>query len=174
MSRYYAEHGERYIVDYDGFRESDDKEVIKREIRTKQSFKDQCDINKMLAKAQVAGSLSHLERHGAFYGDFSDVDDLLTAHERLKRGQAMFDELPSEVRKDFGNDQFKFWEFVNDPANKDDLEQLLPKIAKPGTYFKDQSPSTPPGALSGAPSGVEPAPVPTPPSIVTGKQTPRT
>ena len=37
MSRYYAEHGERYIVDYDGFRESDDKEVIKREIRTKQN-----------------------------------------------------------------------------------------------------------------------------------------
>ena len=46
--------------DYDGFRKSKDPEVRKREIRTKQSFKDDCDINKLLAKAMVTGTVSHL------------------------------------------------------------------------------------------------------------------
>ena len=40
------------------------------ESRTKQSFKDSTDINKIIRKAQKVGSLSHLVRHGAHYGDF--------------------------------------------------------------------------------------------------------
>ena len=31
--------------------------------RTKQAFKDQCDINKMLAKAQRTGSIAHLNKY---------------------------------------------------------------------------------------------------------------
>ena len=34
--------------DYDGFRESEDAEVRTAELRTKQAFKDSCDINKTL------------------------------------------------------------------------------------------------------------------------------
>ena len=38
--------------------------------RTKQAFKDSCDINKMLKKAQTVGSLSHLLKYPeAVYGD---------------------------------------------------------------------------------------------------------
>lgn len=100
--------------------------------RTKQSFKDQCDINKILAKAWKTGSISHLQKHGATYGDFSDVPDLLEAHRRIKRGNEVFAELPSEVRKEFGNDMFRFYEYVTDPANAGRLHELLPALAKPG------------------------------------------
>jgi hypothetical protein len=99
--------------------------------RTKQSFKDETDINKVLRKAQRAGTLSHLQKHGAFYGDFSDVDGLLVAHENIKRGQAIYDELPSEVRREFG-DMYEFFAYVNDPANAGELEDKLPDLARPG------------------------------------------
>lgn len=99
--------------------------------RTKQAFKDSTDVNKMLRKAQKAGTLSHLVRHGAVYGDFSDVPDLLTAQNRINAGKAIYDELPSEIRKEFP-DMFKFFEYVNDPANKDDLVEKLPDLAAPG------------------------------------------
>ena len=78
--------------------------------RTKQSFADSTDINKILKKAQKVGSLSHLVRHGAFFGDFSDVPDLLKAHERLKTGQKIYNDLPSELRREFP-DQFAFFSF---------------------------------------------------------------
>lgn len=99
--------------------------------RTKQAFKDETDINKLIRKAQKAGSLSHLLKHGATYGDFSDVPDLLTAHERIKAGQLIYDELPSELRREFPN-MFDFFEYVNDPANANRLQEVLPKLAEPG------------------------------------------
>lgn len=103
--------------------------------RTKQSFKDSTDINKILAKAQVQGSLSHLMKHGAVYGDFQDVPDLLTAHQRIKAGQKIYEELPSELRREFP-DMFKFFEHVavkaSTPEGLEALELELPDLARPG------------------------------------------
>ena len=104
--------------------------------RTKQAFKDETDINRIIARAQRAGTLSHLVRHGASYGDFSDVPDLLAAHERLQNGKAIYDELPSELRKEFP-DMFKFFEYVNDPENAGALQEKLPGLAKPGLQNPD-------------------------------------
>lgn len=120
--------------------------------RTKQSFKDSADINKILAKAQRVGSLSHLVKHGASYGDFSDMPDLLQANQRLQRGMEIFSELPSEVRREFDQDAGKFFAYVNDPANKDKLADLLPHLAKPGTQMPAPLRSqASPGQLEAAP-----------------------
>ena len=99
---------------------------------TKQSFKDETDINKIVRKAQKAGTVSHLQKHGAFYGDFGDMPDLLDAYGRYQRGVDIFSELPSEVRKEFDQDMGAFFNYVNDPANKDRLPELLPGLAEPG------------------------------------------
>ena len=103
--------------------------------RTKQSFKDETDINKILARAAAGGTISHLAKHGAVYGDFTDVDDLLTAHARLKKGQAIFQDLPGELRREFGNDMGAFFRYVNDPANAERLPELLPGLAAPGNQL---------------------------------------
>lgn len=105
--------------------------------RTKQAFKDQADINKILAKAQRTGSIAHLVKHGAHYGDFSDITDLLDAYEKLKRGQKIFDELPAEVKREFNQNPGEFFQFVNNPANADRLTEVLPAIAKPGNQVPD-------------------------------------
>ncbi len=100
--------------------------------RTKQAFKDSTDINKILKKAQKTGSLSHaLKYTESSYGEFTGVD-LLGAFEQINRAQAIFDDLPSEVRTEFGNDALKFAGYASDPANIGRLPELLPAIAAPG------------------------------------------
>lgn len=131
--------------------------------RTKQAFKDQTDINKLLARAAKGETLSHLAKHGAVYGDFSDIDDLLTAHDRLQRGQAIFDRLPAEVKREFDQDVGKFYNFVNNPENRENLGEILPDLAKPGQQMpaptrtpqtvaaeEQNAPQTPPEAPSEA------------------------
>lgn len=113
---------------------------------TKQSFKDSADINKILQRAQISGSVDHLTEHQASYGEFANYD-LLSHFEMLEKADAIFSDLPSEVRNEFKNQPAAFFDFVNDPANVDRLAELLPAIAEPGSYFPDVSPSTPPGAL---------------------------
>lgn len=133
MSMYYRKHGERYYPTFTGG-------------RTKQAFKDQCDVNQILKRAQKAGTLSHLQRYKGVYGDFSDFD-FMEAQIALARGKEIFEELPSEVRRDFQNDPGRFFAFVNDPANAERLAELLPAIAEPGRYFPNPVNQ---GAQSGA------------------------
>jgi hypothetical protein len=105
--------------------------------RTKQAFKDQTDINKILAKAATGQTITHLAKHEAAYGDFSDYEDLLTAHGRLQRGQRIFDELPGEVKREFHQDPGRFFAYVNDPENVGRLHELVPGLAKPGTQMPE-------------------------------------
>lgn len=104
--------------------------------RTKQSFKDSTDINMILAKAARGDAISHLQKHGAVYGDFTDMDDLLSAHEKLSRGQQIFDELPGEVRREFANNPADFFRYVNDPRNVDKLHEKIPALTKPGNQLR--------------------------------------
>lgn len=116
--------------------EPDENGELYMDGRTKQSFKDSTDINKLLSRHQRAGTLSHLAQYEAQYADFSDVPDLLTAQSRLAQGQKMFDELPSQVRREF-KDQFEFFEYVNNPVNAGRLSELLPPLAEPGRQRPD-------------------------------------
>ncbi len=111
--------------------------------RTKQAFAGECDINKMLFRAQKAGSLSHLQKYETSYGDFADYD-FQTAQLMLTRGREVFDALPSELRKEFDQSPAAFFDYVNDPANQDDLAKKLPALAMPGRQNIDASGKTAP------------------------------
>lgn len=133
--------------------------------RTKQSFKDSTDINKMLKKAQHTGSVSHLLKYPEpIYGEFDGEMDLMTAHHRIAKASAIFDDLPSEVRREFGNDALAFVAFANKAENKGRLAELLPAIAKPGSYFPNpvQRGGTGAGAAT---APVEPAASPPEPPV---------
>ena len=111
--------------------------------RTKQSFKDETDINKILSRAQKTGTVSHLAKHQPMYGDYANFD--FVENERmLVKAREIFDELPSEIRKEFRNSPGEFFEFANDPANVDRLDTLLPALAAPGRQNIDVSGRTPP------------------------------
>ncbi len=132
--------------------------------RTKQCFKNECDIQKIMARAEKAGTISHLEKYQGVYADYSEVD-FFSMTQTLTRGREVFDELPAEIRQEFGQSPAKFFAFVNDPANKDDLLTKLPALAKPGKQLIN--PTSPPtadqeAALAAAsePASVNPAPAP--------------
>lgn len=107
--------------------------------RTKQAFKDQTDINRVLDRASKGASLSHLMNHQGSYGDFSDWDantyeEMLN---KISRGNSIFYDLGAEVRSEFGNNPGAFFEFVNNPENSDRLEEIFPDLAKPGKQLPD-------------------------------------
>ncbi len=99
--------------------------------RTKQSFRDETDINKILKRAQKTGTISHLQQFEGRYGDFTNFD-FFDAQLKLAAGREIFDALPSEIRNEFNQSQGDFFKYVNDPANKDRLNTLLPGLAAPG------------------------------------------
>ncbi len=119
--------------------------------RTKQSFRDETDINKILHRAQKAGTLSHLEKYEGTYGDFADFD-FLEANIQIAKGGEIFDALPSEIRQEFRHSPAAFFEYVNDPANIDDLRKRLPGLAAPGRQNIDVSGRTASEVVAEAPA----------------------
>ncbi len=123
--------------------------------RTKQCHKDECDINKIMARFDVSGTISHLNKYQGVYADFSDFD-FFEQTRKLTAGREVFDALPAEVRQEFGQSPAKFFAYVNDPANKDDLLEKLPGLAEPGTQLpREVSPTADHEAAAAAAS--EPA-----------------
>ena len=131
--------------------------------RTKQSFMDETDINKILSRAQKAGTLSHLQKYEGVYGDFADFD-FLDAQIQIAAGQEVFNALPSEIRNEFGQSPAAFFDYVNDPENVDELLEKLPGLAAPGRQNIDVSgrtaPDDPPAPTEDPAAPVDPAPPP--------------
>lgn len=122
MSRHFGLHGERFYPEFGP-------------TRTKQSFKDSCDITKMIKKAQKTGSLAHIQKYDkSVYGTFENYD-LREAMEKVDFANEIFGALPSEIRREFKGDAIAFAGFASNPANRDRLQELLPAIAEPGDYF---------------------------------------
>lgn len=119
--------------------------------RTKQSFKDETDINKILHRAQKAGTLSHLDKYEGVYGDFSDYD-FMENQLKMTHGREVFDALPSEIRDEFRQSPAAFFAYVNDPANAGKLREKLPALAAPGRQNIDVSGKAPPGDASEPPA----------------------
>lgn len=91
--------------------------------RTKQSFQDECNINKIMLKYQMTGAISHVNNHGEQYG-FATSDDFLTSQNIVIKAQAMFDDLPSSIRSRFSGNPEEFLEFVQNPENAEEMAQL--------------------------------------------------
>lgn len=70
--------------------------------RTKQSFKDECDINNIVEKYQRTGAVSHANNYEAQYGDVN-VADFQTAMNTVAQANTMFEDLPSSLREEFGD-----------------------------------------------------------------------
>jgi len=91
---------------------------------TKQSFKDECDINKILKKWQKTGQIDHVRSQTQKFLDCSNPVDYQTAINIVHEAQETFDSLPSDVRYRFNNDPAYFESFVSDRANYEELIAL--------------------------------------------------
>lgn len=90
----------------------------------KRAFKDECDINNIMARYQKTGLLEHVQTHQGRYGDFSDLPDYQTALNTVIQAEEAFGSLPSSIRKRFGNDPSEFLAFVQDAENREEMQRL--------------------------------------------------
>lgn len=91
---------------------------------TKQSEAAACDINRIMAKYERTGVLSHVAENVGFYADVSNVPDYQAALAVVESAQGLFASIPAEIRARFDNDPAQFLHFVSDPANKPELVKL--------------------------------------------------
>jgi len=91
--------------------------------RTKQSFKDECNVNNIVAKYQRTGVLEFNQKHEARYMDTTGIE-FAQAMSVVARATEMFADLPSSMRKRFANDPVRFMDFVHDPSNLDEGVKL--------------------------------------------------
>lgn len=107
---------------------------------TRQEFKDDCDINRIMAKFQITGALAHFARFSPEYFD-ATANDFQEAQNLVLRARSMFEALPSAIRKECATPE-GFLTFVQDPANADRLRELGLREAPPPTTTAP-APSTP-------------------------------
>lgn len=112
------------------------------EEKTKQGFLEDTDINRMLTKAAITGSLSHLEQYQGLYADLSDFD-YEEAQNHIALANEIFDSLPDRHKREFRYNPKEFLEFVNDPQNAARLDEIFPDLAQPGIQLP--RPGPPPG-----------------------------
>lgn len=92
---------------------------------TKQAHKDECDLNRIMARAKKGQAVAFRTRYDGQVGDFLDIPaDFHGAMNAVARAQEAFMELPSDVRKRFGNDPEAFFTFANDPANIGEMRKM--------------------------------------------------
>ncbi len=103
--------------------------------RTQTQFQKQCDINHIVAKAKLQGTISHVAKVRDVYGDFSQYVDTAEAYDRVAKAQQAFEQLPSAIRMEFHNDPTNMLKFV-DLANTDSEEgkEALKKGIKMGIF----------------------------------------
>jgi len=90
---------------------------------TKQSFKDECDINILMSRYKATGQLPNLNERLPQYIDATGFE-YQQAMEIVAQANTLFEELPSAVRNRFANNPAAFLDFTSDPANAQELHDL--------------------------------------------------
>mgnify|MGYP000686875154 CR=1 FL=1 len=89
--------------------------------RTKQSFKNECDVNNILKNYNKTGIMPEGNP-----GEYRDLDgtDYQEYMQTVASANSMFEELPSALRKRFKNDPAQLLSFVHDDKNVDEAHKL--------------------------------------------------
>lgn len=114
--------------------------------RTKQSFKDECDINNILKKFQKTGLLTHVAQYQGQYQDLPSDLDFQASINQVLAAQAAFSSLPSSIRARFENDPARFLEFVGNPANEKEMVEMGLAKPRPDAPAPDEPPANEPAA----------------------------
>lgn len=91
---------------------------------TQQQFKEQCDVNHIVAKYKKTGELTHVARTNGVYADLSKITDYHTMVNQIQEAQNAFMTLPASVRLRFQNDPGALLAFMQDPKNYEEGVKL--------------------------------------------------
>jgi len=120
---------------------------------TKQSFKDECDVNFIMARYISTGEMPILNQQAPQYLDVTGLD-YQGAMEFIAGANSLFQEMPAEIRNKFENSPAKFLDFCADEKNRPEMAEMgllrpdLPKVVPLGSTDQKETPtgrSTPSG-----------------------------
>lgn len=94
------------------------------EMITKQSFKDECDINTIMAHYEKTGIITHMTETQGQYLDLPDSMDFQDALTLVSHASDAFDNLPSVLRDRYKNDPSLFLSALSDPAERSVLTEF--------------------------------------------------
>lgn len=91
--------------------------------RTKQEFKEECDLNVLMKRYERTGVLPTARIGNPMYVDAADLPSYQESLKIVRDAHESFEALPSRVRAQFENNPEAFVAFAADPANKDQLRE---------------------------------------------------
>ena len=97
--------------------------IVDETLMTKQSHKDECDVNLIIRDFTKNGNVPITSGRVAGYYDASSMS-FQDAMNFINNAQREFEDLPSAIRKRFGNDPDQFVQFIGDPDNRDEAIKL--------------------------------------------------
>lgn len=92
--------------------------------RAKQSMRDECDVNLIVAQYVKTGFISHVTSGIPTFADVSELTDYRSAIEHVRSVEKYFSGLPAAVRSRFENDAVTFMEYLDGGASEEDLKAL--------------------------------------------------
>lgn len=98
---------------------------------TKQAFKDEVDINKIIAQFDKTGMITKVNGSTPFYGDVSDIVDYQTSLNIVQKARDLFAGMDANVRERFSNDPDQMIKFLQDPSNLDEAVKLGMVVKRP-------------------------------------------
>jgi len=92
--------------------------------RTMQQFKDECDVNVIMARYMATGVLPEdIDAGQRQYLDATGYD-FQEAQNLIAGAASLFEQLPSKIRNRMDNDPAKLLAFLHDPANRAEAEEM--------------------------------------------------
>lgn len=95
--------------------------------KTKQSFSNECDINKIMTKVLKTGMLADsvgISSRQAIFADVADIGDYRLVMDKIAKANQAFDSLSAEVKNRFNNDPALLVEFMKDSGNLEEACKL--------------------------------------------------
>lgn len=91
----------------------------------KQSFRDEVDVNNVVARFQATGVLPEgSPGREPLYLDVAEFPSYQEAMLRVREVESFFEGLPSDQREAFDNDPTKFADWATDPRNYEAAKEL--------------------------------------------------
>lgn len=92
--------------------------------RTKQSFRDKVNINKIVARFERTGLIDVVGNRGGRYMDCSGLGDYHANLEKVVKAREAFQALPAGLRNRFNGDPGELLAFLRNPDNRDEAIKL--------------------------------------------------
>lgn len=95
-----------------------------------QSYKEEVDVNRILAKYIKSGDETLLQKRQGQYADISNIQDLQTSLSQVQEAQEAFETLPAELRRKLNHSPVEFINYLQNPANDAEAIELGLKVKK--------------------------------------------